>query len=129
MLRITIPTVLAIVFFAACGNDPGSKGDKNATEVEAKSSAVDHPDFIKGLELAAASDCGTCHKVEERLVGPGYREIAAKYSSQSDSVLPYLASKIIKGGSGVWGQVPMAPHPGISGEDAVAMAKYILLHK
>lgn len=128
MIKMILPALLAIVFFAACGGDE-KKNENSTNAVASTSSAVDNPDFDKGLALAAASDCGGCHKVDERLIGPGYREIAAKYSSKSDTVLPYLASKIIKGGSGVWGQVPMAAHPGVSKEDATAMAKYILLHK
>jgi cytochrome c len=75
--------------------------------------------------LIAQSDCLTCHKVEDKLVGPAYREVANKYAGQPGAV-DSLASKIIHGGAGNWGQVPMTPHPQLSKEDAQTMVKYIL---
>jgi cytochrome c len=62
----------------------------------------------------------------ERMIGPSYQEIAGKYS---DKDVELLASKIIEGGSGVWGGVPMSAHPQVSKEDATKMVKYILSQK
>jgi cytochrome c len=81
------------------------------------------------LELIAKSDCLTCHKVDEKLTGPSYREVANKYASQAPGIIPTLAEKIVKGGSGNWGEVPMLPHPTVSQADAEKMVKYILLLK
>ncbi|HEY1024902.1 MAG TPA: c-type cytochrome [Sphingobacteriaceae bacterium] len=78
-----------------------------------------------GEQLIAQSDCLTCHKVDEKLIGPSYVEVAQKYEN-NDKNIDYLADKIIKGGSGVWGQVPMTPHPTLSSDDAKAMARYVL---
>jgi len=82
----------------------------------------------KGSELIAKSDCLTCHKVKEKLVGPAYTAVAEKYPL-TDENINYLSDKIIKGGSGVWGQIAMTPHPAISKADAADMAKYILALK
>ncbi|HPG12254.1 MAG TPA: cytochrome c class I, partial [Chitinophagaceae bacterium] len=61
--------------------------------------------------------------------GPSYRDIANKYGSMSDTIISHLAGKIIAGGNGVWGDVFMTPHAGLSKEDAEAMVEYILLLK
>jgi cytochrome c len=81
--------------------------------------------FAKGEQLIAKFDCLTCHKVDQKVVGPAYVEVAQKYEA-NDKNISYLAGKIIKGGSGVWGQVPMTPHPNVSEGDAKEMARYIL---
>jgi cytochrome c len=77
----------------------------------------------RAVELIAQSDCLTCHKVRDKLIGPSYEEVAKKYT-MADTVK--LADKIIKGGSGNFGAVPMTPHPSLSQKDAIEMAKYIL---
>ena len=81
---------------------------------------------VSGKDLIEASDCMACHNADERLIGPSYKEIAAKYSEKDIEI---LASKIIEGGSGVWGSLPMQPHPQISKEDAKKMVEYILSQK
>lgn len=79
----------------------------------------------KGEILMAASDCGTCHKMDQKLVGPSLTDIAKKYDATSERI-DSLAGKIIKGGVGVWGEVPMTAHPQISLADAKEMVNYIL---
>jgi cytochrome c len=79
----------------------------------------------KGKQLITQSDCLTCHKEKEKVVGPAYIDVAKKYED-NDKNLDYLADKIIKGGSGNWGEIPMTPHPAISKDDAKEMAKYVL---
>ena len=78
-----------------------------------------------GANLISKSDCLTCHNNDRKVVGPSYKEVAAKYEF-TDKNVDYLAGKIIKGGAGVWGQVPMTPHPDISEKDAKEMARYVL---
>lgn len=87
-----------------------------------------NPDYQKGLTLVGGSDCLTCHKVNEKNIGPAYKDVAAKYENTEDNV-KMLAAKIIKGGAGNWGAIPMTPHPQVKEEDAEAMVKYILLLK
>ncbi|SHG36219.1 Cytochrome c551/c552 [Flavobacterium micromati] len=79
----------------------------------------------EGEKLIAKSDCIGCHKIDKKLIGPSYLDIAKKYPLNEKSI-NYLASKIIKGGSGVWGAIPMAAHSTLKKEDAKLMAKYIL---
>jgi cytochrome c len=113
---------------AAAGSTTGAAGSKEAgtaTNAAAKDAGAAQQNFEKGKNLIAMSDCLACHQVEKRLVGPGYEEVAAKYE-MNDKNVDYLAGKIIKGGSGVWGQIPMTPHPDLKQEDAKEMAKYIL---
>lgn len=83
------------------------------------------PDVTKGKNLIAKSDCLACHKDDAKLVGPAYVDVANKYEA-SDANITKLADKIIKGGAGVWGQIPMSPHPTLSQADAKEMVKYIL---
>ncbi|GGF10845.1 c-type cytochrome [Hymenobacter cavernae] len=84
--------------------------------------------LAKGVKLINASDCTSCHKEKELLVGPAYKDVAKRYTS-TDANITALATKIIKGGQGNWGQVPMTPHPDLSVEDAKEMVKYILTVK
>lgn len=133
MLAITALTCTLV----ACGNSesgndtgatPTDGGNTTTAETPAAPAAtngVNVDDAEKGLTLVAQSDCLTCHAVEDRIVGPSYREIAAKYPA-NDSTFSYLAQKIIQGGAGVWGQVPMSAHPDMKEDDARLMAKYVM---
>lgn len=121
--------LLSILLMAACGG--GNSGADTAATPEVKP-VVDltaNPDYQKGQAIIAKNDCLTCHKVDEKLIGPTYREVANKYAGTSDTIVPYLAHKIMKGGTGTWGQVPMAAHPNLSEADAIALVKYVLLFK
>lgn len=80
----------------------------------------------EGLTLIQGMDCLTCHKEEGALVGPSYKEVAAKYT---EADIDQLADKIINGSVGVWGQIPMTPHAGLSKENAKKMVEYILTLK
>ena len=80
----------------------------------------------EGLALIEGTDCLTCHKVDARLVGPSYQEVADKYT---DGDIEMLASKIIDGGKGNWGEIPMTPHAGMSKENAKKMVEYIMTLK
>ena len=79
----------------------------------------------EGEKIMAKQDCATCHKIDKKVIGPSYLEIAKKYP-MNDKNVSYLSDKIIKGGSGVWGAIPMAPHSALKKEDAKKIAKYIL---
>jgi len=75
--------------------------------------------------LARAKHCMACHAVAKKQVGPSYREVATRYAGQKDAA-DKLAAKIMRGGSGVWGPVPMPANPGISEADAKTLALWIL---
>ena len=80
----------------------------------------------EGLALIEGADCLTCHKVDSKLVGPSYQEVADKYTAAD---VDKLAQKIIDGGVGTWGQIPMTPHAGMSKDNAKKMVEYILTLK
>ncbi|MEN9381370.1 MAG: hypothetical protein RI940_251 [Bacteroidota bacterium] len=128
-MKKVLGTMVVVVSLMACGGNKESKTTEGATTAAASTNSLaDNPDYQKGLALVGKSDCLTCHKVDEKNIGPAYREVAAKYENNDENV-KMLAGKIIKGGSGVWGAIPMTPHPTLSQEDAEALAKYVLLLK
>jgi cytochrome c len=114
-------------------NSCGSKSDKKAEQEDygtpestEEGPKVSSEDIIaEGQTLVKASDCKTCHHVTNKIVGPSHTDVAKKYDFTEANV-KYLAEKIIKGGSGVWGQVPMTAHADISQSDAEKMARYVL---
>lgn len=94
---------------------------------------------VMSLTLAAAPvaadpgllkkyNCTACHAPATKLVGPAYTEVAKKYAGRVDAV-DYLSGKIKSGGAGVWGAIPMPPHPQVSAADAKSLATYILTIK
>ncbi len=121
--------ILVILSFStvviSCGNNNNETKTEPAPEVKTEAPPAVDPDIEKGADLVAKSDCLTCHRVAEKLVGPAYQSVAQKYQL-TDQVLDTLSEKIIKGGAGRWGAVPMTPHPQISKEDAKIMVKYVL---
>lgn len=78
--------------------------------------------------LATSKNCMACHAVEKKLVGPAFKDVASKYAGQSDAVNK-LAAKIIKGGSGVWGPVPMPANNQVNDADAKKLAAWVLTLK
>lgn len=128
-MKKVLGTIAAVVVLMACGGNKENKtADASATATTSTSSLSANPDYQKGLALVGGNDCLTCHKANEKNIGPAYKDVAAKYES-NDANVKMLAEKIIKGGSGVWGAIPMTPHPALKQEDAEAMVKYVLLLK
>lgn len=80
---------------------------------------------LADLALATAKNCMACHAVEKKLVGPSYKDIAAKYAGQADAV-DKLAGKVVKGGSGAWGPVPMPANAQINDADAKKLVTWIM---
>ena len=76
-------------------------------------------------DLAQKKNCMACHAIDKKLVGPAYKEVAAKYAGQKDAAAK-LAEKIQKGGTGVWGQIPMPANPQVNAEEATTLANWIL---
>ena len=79
-------------------------------------------------DLAKQKACLACHQVDKKLVGPSYKDIAAKYKGDKDGEKK-LAAKIRAGGVGVWGQVPMPANPAVNEAEAVTLAKWVLTVK
>jgi cytochrome c len=111
----------------------GSKKEEAKTEAteddsedlaEPKKESAD--DLIaQGQALVDGSDCKTCHHPVNKIIGPSHAEVAKKYEFTQANVT-LLAGKIISGGSGVWGEIPMSPHGDITKADAEKMAMYVL---
>jgi len=80
------------------------------------------------MALATSKNCMACHAVDKKLVGPSYKDVAAKYAGQKDAV-DKLAAKIIKGGGGVWGPVPMPANAQVSEADAKKLAAWVMTQK
>lgn len=113
-------------FVTACG---GKKESSNAEEYvanESKSEAPASVDVIaQGEALVKSSDCKTCHHSINKIIGPSHTDVAKKYEFTEANV-KMLADKVIKGGVGVWGEVPMNAHTDVSQADAEKMARYVL---
>lgn len=78
--------------------------------------------------LATSKNCMACHAVDKKLVGPSYKDVAKKYAGQKDAA-DNLAAKIIKGGSGVWGPVPMPANAQVNEAEAKKLAAWVLASK
>ena len=78
--------------------------------------------------LATSKNCMACHAVDKKLVGPAFKEVAAKYAGKAGAS-DTLAGKIIKGGSGVWGPVPMPANAQVNDADAKKLAAWVLTLK
>ena len=91
----------------------------------ALAAAVAATPTLANMELAQKNACTACHAVDKKLVGPAYKEVAAKYKGNAKAQA-MLEEKVKKGGSGVWGQVPMPPNANVKDEDIKALVKWIL---
>ena len=153
-MKVTILSKSAVVFLAAllfaCGaenkeekattNEPVSEVKapveapvevpvevQEPEQTQAEEEAVDSnaSKTVSGEDLIGNSDCLSCHLKERQVVGPAFLDIAAEYEN-NDANVTMLANKVINGGAGVWGEVPMPPHATLSEEDAKDMVRYIL---
>lgn len=77
------------------------------------------------LELAKQKNCLACHSVDKKVLGPAYKEVAARYASDPTAAAR-LSKKVREGGTGVWGKVPMPANPKVSEAEADALVKWIL---
>jgi cytochrome c len=91
--------------------------------------ALSHTVFAQtGAKLAKSKNCLACHQINKKVVGPAYKDIAQKYKDDSGAIT-YLAMKIMQGGAGVWGPIPMPPNPQVSQAEAEQLAQWILKQK
>lgn len=79
-------------------------------------------------ELAKSKNCMACHAVGSKVVGPSFKDVAAKYAGQKDAE-DKLTQKVLKGGSGVWGSVPMPANAQVSDAEARTLVKWIMAQK
>ena len=83
---------------------------------------------MASMALATKHNCTACHAVDKKLVGPGYQEVAKKYAGQKDAEAK-LVEKVIKGGKGAWGEVPMPPNAAVKPDDVKTLVKWVLATK
>ena len=120
-----IVTLLFISAIMSCG---GKKEKVQAEEFSVpdntpKVSATDQ--ITEGEALVKAGDCKTCHHPTNKIIGPAHTDVAKKYEFTEANV-KLLADKIMKGGQGVWGQIPMTAHVDVTQVNAEKMARYVL---
>jgi cytochrome c len=89
------------------------------------SAAVAATPALANEELAKKNACTACHAIDKKLVGPAFKEVAAKYKGNAKAEA-MLVDKVKKGGVGTWGQVPMPPNAGVKDEDVKTLVKWIL---
>ncbi|RWY53660.1 c-type cytochrome [Mucilaginibacter gilvus] len=142
MKKVFIVLGISLVIAACGGSKPGeAEGGDTSTTATNQTATAAQPNVDtsatkigtepaaaaatpgKGATLIAGSDCTTCHKEHQKIVGPAFADIAKKYTAADEEK---LAKKVIAGGSGNWGDIAMSPHPAISLADAKEMVKYIL---
>jgi len=117
--------IILVLIMVACG------GKKEAANTEEYASADNKPkmsseeQIVQGEALVKASDCKTCHDPLKKIIGPAHMDVAKKYEFTEANV-KLLATKIISGGQGVWGEIPMTAHVDITQVDAEKMARYVL---
>ncbi|HZY81809.1 MAG TPA: c-type cytochrome [Cyclobacteriaceae bacterium] len=126
----TIFSIFAIaLILTACGSKEEKKTEKEdfgtPDNSSSAASGTNSDPIALGEALVKGSDCKTCHAKDTKLVGPAHMEVAKKYDFTEANV-KLLAKKIIDGGQGVWGEIPMTAHVGLSQADAEKMARYVL---
>jgi len=125
MNRTLIIPAIVFAIVTACASQGVAQTKKPAAKKPAAAAAAPSADVAAGKALIAKSDCMACHKLDGKLVGPGFKQIAKKYPSNEENKNT-LAKKVVEGGSGVWGAIPMSPHPALSVDDAKKIVTYVL---
>jgi len=83
---------------------------------------------LANADLAQKKNCMACHALDKKLVGPAYKDVAAKYAGQKD-VVDKLAQKVMKGGTGTWGAIPMPANPQVTEAEAKQLVQWVLSQK
>lgn len=131
MKKLILATMLTSLAIISCSKKEVEEPKQESSVMLEEPSEKTQPTVAmspeeEGKQLVEGTDCLSCHKVDSKLIGPSYQEVAAKYT---EADIDMLAGKIIDGGKGNWGEIPMTPHSGLSPENAKLMVKYILSQK
>ena len=125
-MRKTLILVAFCAFIFSCNSGGEKPADTKAADTTAATTTTaETGKYDKALEIIGSLDCLTCHKINEKSTGPAYTDVAQKYPA-TDATVDTLANKIIHGGAGNWGQVPMTAHPNLSLDSAREVVRYIL---
>jgi cytochrome c len=131
MKKFAVIFLLSPLAFACGGsndNKAGQAKDSSSSGADAAASATPSLANQKGLELIGSSDCTTCHDLRTKKIGPAYSDVAEKYKNMPHA-MDTLIDKVINGGSGNWGTIPMTAHKALKQEDVKEMVAYILTLK
>ena len=137
MFRKKNPLLIGCLLFATshlpgCANKPEQQHARKRVDyikqIPGKNDSIPAEVAQRGEVLIAYSDCYTCHKQDQKSVGPAFKDIAQRYPANK-VYIEMLAQKVIVGGSGSWGSPIMAPHPQLSFEDAKMMVSYVMSMK
>jgi cytochrome c len=140
MIKRTIIVLCVSFLVAGCGGNSTNRKSSTDSLLVDSGAGTKAPDSTRensntisimtstdeGAALIVKNDCRNCHKEREKLIGPAFSDIAKRYGHYD---IDPLAAKIIKGGSGHWGDVPMGPHPSLSITDARVIVRFILKYK
>lgn len=116
-ILFTLSTAVALI---ACGGEDKKPTETTTTTPTAAAPAVDE----KALELIGSKGCTVCHALDVKKIGPAYIDVSKKYEA-SQAIIDTLVNKVIHGGKGVWGEIPMTPN-NVTPEEATTMVTYIL---
>jgi cytochrome c len=125
LISSTAFLLLATNSFAQTTTTKKTTTKKTVTKTVVADKKPSAADIAQGKELISKADCLSCHKLDMKLVGPAYMDVAKKYPA-SEANYDMLSKKVIAGGSGNWGAVAMAPHANIPPADVKKMIEYIL---
>lgn len=129
MPRLLLFACFGFLLLLSCGSnndEAASAADSENTPASMVQSNVANSPQAKALRnLMKKSDCATCHQISTKSIGPSYTEVANQYE-KNDKTIAQLADKIIKGGAGVWGEIPMTAHPDMKPAEAEILVREIL---
>jgi cytochrome c len=125
MKNVIISLICTIIFGCNSNNEKYSNSTSSTDSLINSAGNIADSNYREGARLIAANDCFTCHRVEQKIVGPSYREVAAKYHFNEGNV-ENLSHSIVYGSKGLWGNKEMTAHSTLDPKDAKEMARYIL---
>lgn len=121
-MKKTFLILSAAIVLYSCGGGEAKSADAKTAEATASTEAPKLED--KALELIGSKGCTACHAIDKKVIGPAYIDVSKKYEATPE-MIDSLSHKVIKGGKGVWGDVPMTAN-NVTPEEAKQMVTYIL---
>lgn len=119
-MKWIVITAMATLAFISCGGGDAKKSEQQAEVAKQADPALEE----KALELIGSKGCTACHAIDKKLIGPSYIDVSKKYEA-TEAIIDTLAYKVINGGKGVWGEVPMTAN-NVTPEEAKLAVTYIL---
>jgi cytochrome c len=124
MKKALLAMSITIALYSCGGGDKPAE-NKTDTSTTATTTPAAPAASDRALELIGTKGCTACHAIDKKVIGPAYIDVSKKYEA-TPAIIDTLASKVIKGGVGVWGDVPMTANTTVTPEEAKEMVTYIL---